>query len=162
MLSEDANAGNYTGGSIAFVSNGAHKFSDISVSQTVSEPRYKTVENFEASADFIIPQEGLFDFGIMFNVQDTVNLSPGLSGFVLKAFRTKNTADNSVALQLIRYGTDASGNKNISLGGITGSTKKPFKAKGCSRYYLLQCYLSHLRNGKRCIYLSDYDCINCV
>lgn len=125
LLSEDANAGNYTGGSIAFVSNGAHKFSDISVSQTVSEPRYKTVENFEASADFIIPQEGLFDFGIMFNVQDTVNLSPGLSGFVLKAFRTKNTADNSVALQLIRYGTDASGNKNISLGGITGSTKKP-------------------------------------
>lgn len=123
LLSEDEKAGNYTGGSIAFVSNGAHKFSDISVSQTVSEPRYKTVENFEASADFIIPQEGLFDFGIMFNVQDTVNLSPGLSGFVLKAFRTKNTADNSVALQLIRYGTDASGNKNISLGGITGSTE---------------------------------------
>lgn len=123
LLSEDEKAGNYTGGSIAFVSNGVHKFSDISVSQTVSEPQYKTVENFEAFADFIIPQTGLFDLGIMFNVQETVNLSPGLSGFVFKALRTKNTADNSVTLQLIRYGTDSSGNKNKNLGILSGSTQ---------------------------------------
>lgn len=125
LLSEDTKAGNYTGGSIAFVSNGAHKFSDISVCQTVSEPCYKTAENFEAFADFIIPQSGIFDFGIMFNVQDTVNLSPGLTGFVLRALRTNNTSNNSISLQIIRYGTDSSGNKNKNLGGLKGSTKSP-------------------------------------
>lgn len=125
LQSDAANAGNYTGGSIAFVSNGDHNFSDISVSYTVSEPRYKTVENFEASADFTIPEAGTFDFGIMFNVHETVNSSPGLTGFVLKALRSKSTAENSVTLQLIRYGTDQSGNKNKNLGGLKGSTKTP-------------------------------------
>lgn len=125
LQSDDPKAGNYTGGSIAFVSNGAHNFSDISVSYTVSEPQYKTVENFEASADFTIPETGVFDFGIMFNVQETVNSSPGLTGFVLKAFPTSATEDKCVALQLIRYGTDQSGNENQNLGGLKGSTKMP-------------------------------------
>lgn len=122
-LVDSAKAGSFKGGSIAFVSNGTHDFSNISVSELVKEAPYTQVENFEAQADFKLPSSTNVQAGIMFYVGDTVNRTPGLTAFSLNAIRTSSSADNAMTLQLVRYGTKADGTKNSNIGGVTGSSK---------------------------------------
>lgn len=116
-------AGNFKGGSIALVSNGTHDFSNISVSELVEEAPYTKVKNFESEVDFTLPTATSVQGGIMFYVGDSINRTPGLTAFSLNAIRTANSADKSMTLQLVRYGTKIDGTVNVNLGGVTGSTK---------------------------------------
>ncbi len=116
-------AGNFKGGSIAWVSNGTHDFSNISVSELVKEAPITVVKSFEAEADFTLPTATSVQGGIMFYVGDSVNRTPGLTAFSLNAIRNEKSADKSMTLQLVRYGTKTDGTVNVNLGGVTGSTK---------------------------------------
>lgn len=118
LKSTNTKAGNFKGGSIAFVSNGTHDFTDISISETVKEAPFTIVENFTAEADFTLPESNTIQCGIMFGVQNTVNRTPGLTAFSLNAIRTTNSENNAISLQLVRYGTTTAGDKNINLGAI--------------------------------------------
>ncbi len=116
-------AGNFKAGSIALVSNGTHEYSNISINKLEKEAPYKKVNNFEAQADFTLPSATTVQGGIMFYVSDTTNRSPGLTGYSLNAIRNSSSADKSMTLQLIRYGTKTDGTENVNLGGVSGSTK---------------------------------------
>lgn len=118
LLSGNAKAGNYTGGSIAFVSNGSHAYTDISLTQIEKDRPYIQVENFTATADFTLPNSTYIQQGIMFYVQKAANCSPGLSGYALNLIRASESADHVLTAQLVLYGTDSSGNQMVNLGAI--------------------------------------------
>lgn len=124
LSSTDAKAGNFKGGSIAFVANGTHDFSNISVSEFVYEAPYTQVENFEASADFRFPSSNTIQAGIMFYVQDTCYKAAGLTAFSLNAIRTSNSKDKAMTLQLVRYGMKKDGTQNVNIGAVSGSTNE--------------------------------------
>lgn len=115
-------SGNFKAGALAFVSNGTHDFSNVSISEYVYEAPYTQVENFEASVDFELPSAQTIQAGIMFYVQDSIFKSAGLTAFSLNAIRTSNSADKTMSLQLMRYGTKADGTTNVNLGAVSNAT----------------------------------------
>ncbi len=118
LSSTNSKAGNYKSGSLAFISNGTHDYTEISLNYFEEELPFTTVENFDAYADYTLPESASIQVGMMFYVQDTANLSPGLEAFSLNAIRTSSSADNAITLQVIRYGTTASGQTLINLGAM--------------------------------------------
>lgn len=123
-LSASAKANLFKGGSIAFVSNGTHDYTNISVKELVNEAPYTEVENFEAQADFTFPSSTNLQAGIMFYVQDTIYKSAGLTAFSVNAIRAASSADNEMTLQLVRYGRKADGTLNTNIGAVSGATYK--------------------------------------
>ncbi len=118
LRSQGAKAGNYTGGSIAFVSNGSHAYSDISLTQIKKDRPYIQVENFTATADFTLRDYTTIQQGIVFYVQQAAHRSPGLSGYALNLIRTTSSADHELTAQLVLYGTNSSGAQMVNLGAI--------------------------------------------
>lgn len=122
LSSTNSKAGNYKGGSIAFVSNGFHKYSDISINYIENEEPYLYTENFKAETTYTLIDK-LSQFGIMFGVQDTDYVSPGLNGLYLKAFPSTST-EKAFTLQLLRYGTTVAGKEYQNLSALSGATNQ--------------------------------------
>ena len=122
LSSTNSKAGNYTGGSIAFVSNGFHKYSNIAIDYIENEEPYLYAKNFKAETTYKLINKSS-QFGIMFGVQDTDYVSPGLNGLYFKAFPSTST-EKAFTLQLIRYGTTIAGKEYQNLSALYGATNQ--------------------------------------
>lgn len=118
LYSSNASAGNFGSGSIALVAHAVHSFTNVNISELKTSLPYVNVENFKVQADFTLPDVTSLQGGLAFYIQDANNLSPGLSGYAINLVHTSNTGDNNLSLQLLRYGTNADGTKNVNLGAM--------------------------------------------